>query len=79
MTSNLILKNAKNIDFKLSDWQIEQIAKAIDVNEVKKYIEEHYEDYLKFLEEEKKKEKLSNKKKNDFTGHQKRKSCSETD
>lgn len=68
MTSNLISENEKNIDFKLSDWQIEQIAKAIDVNDVKKYVEEHYEDYLKFLEEEKEKEKLSNKKKNNFTG-----------
>lgn len=68
MTSNLISKNTKKINFKLSDWQIEKIAKAIDINDVKKYIEEHYGDYLKFLEEEKKKEKLSNKKQNDFTG-----------
>lgn len=52
----------------MSKEQIEQFARAIDINDVKKYIEEHYEDYLKFLEEEKEKEKLSNKKKNDFTG-----------
>lgn len=64
MTSNFISENTKNNDFKLSDWQIEQIAKAIDINDVKKYIEEHYEEYLKFIEEE----KLSNKKQNDFTG-----------
>ena len=48
--------------------QIQQIAKAIDVNDVKKYIKEHYKEYLEFLKEENKKVKLSNKKQNDFTG-----------
>lgn len=59
--STLKTKDNEKEDFKLSQWQLEQLARAIDINDVKKYVEEHHEDFLKFLKEEKKKSKLSNK------------------
>lgn len=36
----------------LTEKQINQIARSICVLDVKAYIEQHYEDYKKFLEEE---------------------------
>lgn len=40
----------------LSQKQIKQIARSISVLDIKAYIEQHYEDYKKFLKEEESKE-----------------------
>lgn len=53
----------KSANFKSRDLLV-QFARGININDVKKYIEEHHEDYLKFLKKEERKEKLSNKNKN---------------
>ncbi len=63
MISTFIPNNSKITNFKSRDLLV-QFARGININDVKKYIEEHNEDYLKFLKEEERKEKLSNKNKN---------------
>lgn len=42
---------------KLTDKQIKQISRSIQVVDIKSYIEQHLLEYEKFLEEEKKKER----------------------
>lgn len=39
-------------DFKLADWQIEAIARAINPKDVRKYIDEHREEYIDWLKSE---------------------------
>lgn len=40
------------MNIELQEKQIKQIARSISVLSIKAYIEQHYEDYKKFLEEE---------------------------
>lgn len=43
------------LDFKLSPLQIKQIASSIDLKDVKEYIENHKEEYERFLKGQEKK------------------------
>lgn len=53
------IKNVKTLDMEgneinpkdviLTDKQIEQIAKAIDIKDVRKYVDTHFEEYQEFL------------------------------
>lgn len=53
------IKNVKALDMEgneinpkdmiLTDKQIEQIAKAIDIKDVRKYVDTHFEEYQEFL------------------------------
>lgn len=45
------------IEMQLSTMQLKQIAKAISLNDIKEYIENHKEEYLQFLKEEQKKQR----------------------
>lgn len=57
MTNNSTLitfKERSNVQYmiELSQKQIKQIARSISMLDIKAYIEQHYEDYKKFLEED---------------------------
>lgn len=45
------------IEIQLSTMQLKQIAKAISLNDIKEYIENHKEEYAQFLKEEQERKK----------------------